>query len=37
MKKKMLSLLLVGAMASSMLVPAAVSAEENDKVKLTFY
>ena len=37
MKKKMLSLLLVGAMASSMLIPATVSAEDNDKVKLTFY
>ena len=29
--------ILVGAMASSILVPAAVSAEDNDKVKLTFY
>lgn len=36
-KTKMLSLLLTGAMAMSMLAPAAVSAEENDKVKLTYY
>lgn len=37
-KTKMLSLLLTGAMAASMLAPAAVvSAEETEKVKLTFY
>ena len=39
MKKKMISVLMAGAMAVSMLAPAAVvSAEDNgDKVKLTFY
>ena len=38
MQKKMLSMLLAGAMALTMLTPATVaSADEADKVKLTFY
>lgn len=38
MNKKILSLLLTGAMAVTMLAPAAVvSAEETEKVKLTYY